>query len=66
MPLPIIRKTQTVAQVGFQDRGDALTFSNGVERVYERLPAIGSREVIVVAVNANDELLLIENTLRFS
>ena len=60
MPLPIIRKAQTVAQSRFFKIEEMhLTFSNGVERVYERLPAIGEQGVIVVAVNANDELLLI-------
>ena len=36
-----------------------LRFSNGVERRYERLPAGGAEGVIVVAVNAQNELLLI-------
>ena len=36
-----------------------LRFANGVERVYERLPATGHRAVIVVAVNAAQEVLLI-------
>ncbi len=36
-----------------------LRFSNGVERVYERLPVRGHPAVIVVAVNAQRELLLI-------
>jgi ADP-ribose diphosphatase len=36
-----------------------LRFSNGVERTYERLPGSGTAAVIVVAVNAADELLLI-------
>jgi ADP-ribose diphosphatase len=36
-----------------------LRFANGVERTYERLPGSGTPAVIVVAVNAADELLLI-------
>ena len=59
MPLPIIRKTQTVAQSRFFKIEELhLVFSNGVERIYERLPAAGEQGVIVVAVNASDELLL--------
>jgi ADP-ribose diphosphatase len=36
-----------------------LRFANGIERTYERLPGSGTPAVIVVAVNAADELLLI-------
>ncbi len=36
-----------------------LRFSNGVERVYERLPVKGHPAVIVVAVNEQRELMLI-------
>jgi ADP-ribose diphosphatase len=36
-----------------------LRFANGVERTYERLPGSGRPAVIVVAVNAADELMLI-------
>ena len=36
-----------------------LRFANGVERTYERLPATGHRAVIVVAINAANEVLLI-------
>ena len=60
MPLPLIRKIQTMAQSRFFTiEALHLTFSNGVERVYERLPAVGEPGVIVVAINDNDELLLI-------
>ena len=60
MPLPTIRKTQVLAQSRFFTiEAMHLTFSNGVERVYERLPAVGEQGVIVVAVNDNEELLLI-------
>ena len=60
MPLPLIRKIQTIAQSRFFTiEALHLLFSNGVERVYERLPAVGEPGVIVVAINDNDELLLI-------
>ena len=60
MPLPLIRKIQTIAQSRFFTiEALHLSFSNGVERVYERLPAVGQPGVIVVAINDNDELLLI-------
>lgn len=60
MPLPTIRKIQVLAQSRFFTiEAMHLTFSNGVERVYERLPAVGEQGVIVVAVNDNEELLLI-------
>ena len=60
MPLPLIRKIQTIAQSRFFTiEALHLSFSNGVERVYERLPAVGRPGVIVVAINDNDELLLI-------
>lgn len=36
-----------------------LRFANGVERVYERLPATGHRAVIVVAITDAREVLLI-------
>ncbi|MAD93270.1 MAG: ADP compounds hydrolase NudE, partial [Gammaproteobacteria bacterium] len=51
MPLPTIRKTEVLAQSRFFTiEAMHLTFSNGVERVYERLPAVGEQGVIVVAV----------------
>ena len=60
MPLPLIRKIQTIAQSRFFTiEALHLSFSNGVERVYERLPAVCQPGVIVVAINDNDELLLI-------
>lgn len=37
----------------------SLRFSNGVERVYERLPVRGHPAVIIVAVNAHKEVLLV-------
>jgi ADP-ribose diphosphatase len=36
-----------------------LRFANGEERLYERLPGVGTDAVIVVAMNAQRELLLI-------
>jgi ADP-ribose diphosphatase len=36
-----------------------LRFANGVERMYERLPATGHRAVITVAINEREEVLLI-------
>ena len=52
MPLPIIRKTEVLAQSRFFTiEAMHLRFSTGVERVYERLPAVGEQGVIVVAVN---------------
>lgn len=60
MRLPIIQKTEVLAQSRFfKIEAMHLTFSNGEERVYERLPAVGEQGVIVVAVNDNEELLLI-------
>jgi ADP-ribose diphosphatase len=60
MPLPTIHKTEVLAQSRFfKIEAMHLTFSNGEERVYERLPAVGEQGVIVVAVNEHDELLLI-------
>lgn len=60
MPLPTIHKTEVLAQSRFfKIEAMHLTFSNGEERVYERLPAVGEQGVIVVAVNEYDELLLI-------
>jgi ADP-ribose diphosphatase len=60
MPLPTIEKTEVLAQSRFfKIEAMHLTFSNGAERIYERLPAVGEQGVIVVAVNENDELLLI-------
>ncbi len=38
----------------------AMEFSNGVKRTYERLPAGGRQAVIVVAIDANNNLQLIK------
>ena len=60
MPLPEIIATETLATTRFfKIEALDLRFSNGVERRYERLPAGGAEGVIVVAVNVQNELLLI-------
>ena len=60
MPLPEILATETLAQTRFfKIEALDLRFSNGVERRYERLPSTGIEGVIVVAINAKNELLLI-------
>ena len=59
-PLPEILERKVVGKSRlFTIEELKLRFSNGVERVYERLPVRGHPAVIVVAVNENDELLLI-------
>ena len=58
--LPEILQARTVGESRlFQIEELKLRFSNGVERTYERLPKRGRPAVIVVAVNEQDELLLI-------
>ena len=60
MPLPEIRKIELLAETRFfKIEALDLEFSNGARRVYERLPAVGFEGVIVVAVNDNNELMLI-------
>ena len=60
MPLPEIIATETLATTRFfKIEALDLRYSNGVERRYERLPAGGAEGVFVVAVNAQNELLLI-------
>ena len=60
MPLPKIIKTETLAATRFfKIEAMHLEFSTGEQRVYERLPAGASSGVIVVAINENDELMLI-------
>ncbi len=59
-PLPEILASRTLARSRlFSIEELTLRFSNGVERVYERLPVRGHPAVIVVAVNQNREILLI-------
>ena len=60
MPLPKINKTETLATTRFfKIEALHLEFSTGEQRVYERLPGGATSGVIVVAINANDELMLI-------
>ena len=60
MRLPKITRTEILAETKFfKIESLHLEFSNGVQRVYERLPAVGEQGVIVVAVNAAQEILLI-------
>ena len=64
VPLPEILETKTVARSRlFSIETLRLRFSNGVERLYERLPARGRQAVIVVAVNAEDEVILVREYL---
>ena len=59
-PKPEILSVKTVGRSRlFRIEELKLRFANGVERIYERLPATGHRAVMAVAVNANEELLLI-------
>ena len=64
MPLPEILKRETLAKSRwFQIEALHLKFSNGVQRVYERLPAHGPSGIIVVALeecsDGPDHLMLI-------
>ncbi|MDC0236961.1 ADP compounds hydrolase NudE [Gammaproteobacteria bacterium] len=64
VPLPEILETKTVARSRlFSIETLRLRFSNGVERLYERLPARGRQAVIVVAVNTDDEVILVREYL---
>ena len=60
MQLPKITAQEILAETRFfKIEALHLQFSNGVERTYERLPALGNQGVIVVAVNESAELMLI-------
>lgn len=60
MPLPEILDTRDVARSRFFRIEELdLEFATGERRTYERLAAGRREAVIVVAVNANDELMLI-------
>ena len=60
MALPEILATRDVARSRFFRIEELdLEFSNNERRTYERLPAGGRQAVIVVAVNGNNELMLI-------
>ena len=64
LPLPEILETKTVATSRlFSIETLRLRFSNGVERLYERLPARGRQAVIVVAVNTDHEVILVREYL---
>tara|TARA_Y100001001_G_scaffold8078_1_gene7698 strand:- start:55 stop:630 length:576 start_codon:yes stop_codon:yes gene_type:complete len=64
VPLPEILETKTVARSRlFSIETLKLRFSNGVERLYERLPARGRQAVIVVAINKDDEVILVREYL---
>lgn len=59
--LPTITKqTQIAASRLFAVEELQLKFSNGVERTYERLVSKGYGAVLIVAVNANNEFVLIK------
>ena len=58
LPLPVITKLETVAQSAlFGIEAMHLRFSNGVERVYERLRGGGREAVIVAAIDEHDRLV---------
>ena len=60
MPLPKILQNKVIAKTRFfQVEALDLEFSNGIKRTYERIPEPRTQGVIVVAINAADELLLI-------
>lgn len=60
MGVPEIKAVREVARTRFFRIEEMdLRFANGVERTYERLPAVGTPAVMVVAVNAAAELVLI-------
>lgn len=60
MGVPEIKAVRQVAATRFFRIEELdLRFANGVERTYERLPGVGTPAVMVVAVNADDELVLI-------
>ena len=60
MGVPEIKEVRTIARSRFFRIEELdLKFANGVERTYERLPGSGRAAVMVVALNAVDELVLI-------
>lgn len=60
MGVPDLKAVRTVAQTRFFRIEELdLEFANGVTRTYERLPGSGRAAVMVVALDAADELLLI-------
>lgn len=64
MPLPEILKATRIAESRFfHVEALDLRFSNGVERRYERLPPRGRQAVIVVAITADEEVVLVREYL---
>lgn len=60
MGVPDIKAVRTIARSRFFRIEELdLEFANGVQRTYERLPGSGRAAVMVVALNAADELVLI-------
>ena len=60
MWVPRIKAVSQVARTRFFAIEEIdLVFANGVERTYERMPGVGTPAVMVVAVNHEDELILI-------
>lgn len=60
MPLPRVKSVETLARsMMFTIEALHLEFSNGVERVYQRLAAGGREAVMVVAIDGDDQLVLI-------
>lgn len=58
--LPLVLARREVARSRlFRIEELDLQFSNGVRRIYERLPATGHRAVMVVAITDDDEVVLI-------
>jgi ADP-ribose diphosphatase len=60
MSVPEITAVRTIAKSRFFRIEELdLRFGNGVERTYERLPGSGRAAVMVVAINDEDQLVLI-------
>ena len=59
MPPTILRATTLARTRLFCIEELHLRFANGVERVYERLPAVGRPAVMIAAINDREELMLI-------
>ena len=56
MPLPeILRTTQLARSRLFEIEEVELRFANGAERIYERLPAVGTPAVMVAAIDEHDQ-----------
>lgn len=57
---PKVKRQKTIAQTRiFKVEELSLEFSNGQERVYERMVAGGAGAVMIIAVNERDEFILI-------